>query len=172
MTGKKKTAKTKKKAAAKAAEKKPATRKSAGKAYELKTKPTEISVDAFIARVKNETRREDAKKLLALMKKATGEKPKMWGPSIVGFGSYHYKYESGHEGDMCVTGFSPRASALVVYILAGFDRCDQLLAKLGKHRHGKACLYINKLADIDLRVLEELVAGSLAYVRRKYPASS
>lgn len=136
--------------------------------YELKTKPTPASVTDFIDSVQNETRRKDAKALLRLMKKVTGEPPKMWGPSIVGFGSYHYKYDSGHEGDMCVAGFSPRSTALVVYLVPGFEKNGALLAKLGKHKHGKSCLYLGKLAGIDMSVLETLILESLAHTRAKY----
>lgn len=161
------TTKRKAKAAPKAS-RRPA--KKAAKKYELKTKPTAVSVEAFIEKVPNEVRRKDAKTLLALMKRVTGETPKMWGPSIIGFGRYHYKYESGHEGDMCMAGFSPRASALVVYLVPGFQKQEALLSRLGKHRHGKSCLYINRLEDVDMKVLERLVADSCAYMRKKYPA--
>lgn len=136
----------------------------------IKTRPTAVSVDAFIEAVPNETRKKDAKTLLALMKKVTGEKPTMWGPSIIGFGSYHYKYESGREGDMCATGFSPRGSSLVLYILPGVAGYEPLLKKLGKHRHSVSCLYINKLADVDMKVLETLIADGWAHMRKKYPA--
>jgi len=167
MTTKRK-AKADPKAAAKTKPRKPA--KAAAKKYELKTKPTAVSVEAFIESVPNATRKKDAAALLALMKKVTGEKPRMWGPSIVGFGSYHYKYDSGHEGDMCMAGFSPRASALVVYLIPGFEKATALLARLGKHRHGKSCLYINRLEDVDMKVLERLISESCAQMRKKYPA--
>lgn len=158
-----------KKAARKAPEKKQAAKKKTAK-YDLKTRPTAMSVEAFIAAVPNEIRRRDAKTTLAMMKRVTGEKPKMWGPSIVGFGKYHYKYDSGHEGEMCMAGFSPRAAAMVLYILPGFDGYAGLMAKLGKYRTGKSCLYINRFEDIDLNVLEQLVALSVEHMRRKYPA--
>ncbi len=148
---------------------KPAAKKRVGakpaKKYELKTKPTAVSVAAFIDGIEKETRRSDAKALLALMKKVTGETPKMWGPSIVGFGQYHYKYDSGHEGDMCVAGFSPRSKALVVYLDPELLSNEALMAKLGRHRHGKSCLYLNRLADVDLGVLESLIAQSLVRAR-------
>jgi hypothetical protein len=141
------------------------------KSADLKTKPTKVSVGGFIASVPNEQRRKDAQTALKLMKKVTGLEPKMWGPSIVGFGSYHYKYESGREGDMCLTGFSPRASALVFYVMGGAPETDPLFKKLGKYKSGKACLYVNKLDDVDLGVLEKIIAKSVAYMRKKYPTS-
>src|ERR1700684_4516279 len=118
-----------------------------------KTKPTELSVTAFIDAITDPTKRADAKALVELMQGAAGEKPKMWGPSIIGFGSYHYKYDSGREGDMPLVGFSPRKAAAVLY-LAGLSDSEALLAKLGKHTTGKGCLYIKKLADVDKKVLE------------------
>lgn len=136
---------------------------------DLKTRPTSGSVDEFLAAVENDRRREDAVTLLDLMTKVTGEEPLLWGDSIVGFGSYHYKYDSGREGDWFVTGFALRKANLVVYVMAGFSRYDELLGKLGKHKHGKSCLYINKLDDVGLEVLEELVRESAAYVREKGP---
>ena len=136
---------------------------------ELKTKATDASVEAFLHGVESEKKREDAFAILALMAEVTGEPPKLWGSSIIGFGSYHYKYASGHEGDACLTGFSPRKQNLVLYILAGFDQYDALLAKLGKYKIGKSCLYLNKLADIDPDVLRELVAQSVAHMRATNP---
>jgi len=126
-----------------------------------KTKPTKVSAAKFIAAIPDKTMRSDAKALVALMRSATGEQPTMWGPSIVGFGSYHYKYDSGREGDMPVVSFSPRKAATVVY-LAGLRSSGALLAKLGKHSTGGGCLYIKKLADVDTAVLEKLVAKSIA----------
>jgi hypothetical protein len=114
---------------------------------ENKTKPTEVSVAAYIEAITNETKRADAKALVKLMQKASGEKPKMWGPSIIGFGSIHYTYDSGREGDMPVIAFSPRKAASVLYGAIGFDGAEKLLTKLGKHTTGKGCLYIKKLAD-------------------------
>ena len=127
---------------------------------ENKTRPTEVSVAGFIEAVTDETKRKDAKALMKLLQKATGEKPKMWGPSIIGFGSYHYKYESGREGDMPLAGFSPRKAAIVLYGLGASDS-EALLAKLGKHTTGGGCIYIRKLADVDPTVLEALVAKSV-----------
>ncbi len=145
-----------------------AQKRSESKRADLKTKPTGVSVDAFIASVPNEARRRDAKRLLVMMKKLTGAPPKMWGPSIVGFGSYHYTYESGREGDMPLAGFSPRGTASVVYVMGGGPKTAPLFKKLGKHSMGKACLYIKNLDDADLKVLERIVAQSIDYVRRTY----
>lgn len=138
---------------------------------EIKTRPTRVAVDDFIDKVAHPQRREDAKIVRAMMERLTGEPATMWGPTIVGFGSYHYKYESGHEGDMCRLGFSPRKAELVLYVLteAGGPEEEALLARLGKHRTGKCCLYIRKLSDVDEEVLEELVAESLAYMDKKFP---
>ncbi|MBC9032863.1 DUF1801 domain-containing protein [Sphingomonas sp. JC676] len=137
---------------------------------ELKTKPTEVRVDAFIEAVPDATRREDAKTLVALMERLTGEPPVMWGPSIIGFGSYRYKYDSGHEGEMCRIGFSPRKAELVLYVLTAYADQSAELAKLGKHKTGKCCLYIKKLADVDMAVLEGLVQGALDRMNAVYPA--
>jgi hypothetical protein len=134
-----------------------------------KTKPTKVSVAAFIEALTDETKRADAKALVKLMQSATGEKPKMWGPSIVGFGSYHYTYESGREGDMPIAGFSPRKAATVLYGMTGLSDSDALLATLGKHTTGKGCLYIKKLADLDRKVLEALVVKSVAARRARHP---
>ena len=131
---------------------------------ELKTQPTDQSVKAFLNTVANEKKREDSFAILKLMQEATGAEPRMWGSSIVGFGDYHYKYESGREGDWFVAGFSPRKQNLTLYIMAGFDNYDQLLSRLGKYKTGKSCLYINKLDDVDLDVLKELVAQSAAHM--------
>ena len=134
---------------------------------ENKTKPTALSVAAFLAALDDETKRADAKTLVKMMQVATGEKPKMWGPSIIGFGTYHYVYESGREGDMPIAGFSPRKAATVLYSLIGYPGADALLAKLGKHTTGKGCLYIKKLADVDLKVLDALLTNSVAAKRAK-----
>ena len=123
---------------------------------EIKTKPTQVSVDDFIAAIKNPVRRADAKVVHDMMKCITGEPATMWGPTIIGFGTYHYRYASGHEGDMCRVGFSPRSANLVLYV-GGFAGFEDLLGKLGKHKRSKACLYLNKLADADMSVLEEIV---------------
>jgi len=127
-----------------------------------KTKPSKSSVSAFINDLTDATRRADAKALVKLMQNAAGEKPRMWGPSIIGFGSYHYRYESGREGDMPLIAFSPRKAAVVLYNLIGSGDSKVLLAKLGKHSTGKGCLYIKKLADVDQRVLEAMVVKSVA----------
>ncbi len=135
---------------------------------ENKTKPTAVSVAAFIDAIADETRRTDAKTLVKLMHTASGEKPKMWGPSIIGFGSIHYKYDSGREGDAPLIGFSPRKPAHVLYGVTGFPGSDALLANLGKHTTGKGCLYIKKLADIDPKVLQTLVVKSVAAKRTRH----
>jgi hypothetical protein len=135
---------------------------------ENKTKPTTVSVPAFIDAIADETRRTDAKELVKLMQRATGEKPKMWGPSIVGFGSYHYTHDSGREGDMPVACFSPRKAAAVLYQMTGFSEAAVLLAKLGKHSVSGSCLHIKKLADVNLAVLDELIAKSVAAVRARH----
>ena len=137
----------------------------------LKTKPTKVSVERHIAALANEEQRTDAQRLVALMRKVTKQEPKMWGPTIVGFGSYHYKYASGHEGDSALTGFAARGRELVVYIAESFEGRDDLLAKLGEHRTGKVCVYIRRLANIDLKVLEKLVALSIADTKTRYPRS-
>ena len=137
---------------------------------EAKTKPTAQSVEAFIDNVPSETMRDDSRTLIRLMKKITGEQPKMWGPSIIGFGQYHYKYASGHEGDICLTGFSPRKQALTLYTLAGSEGQSDLLKKLGKYKTGKGCLYIKKLADVDLSVLETLIRKTIDHVRKMHVA--
>ncbi len=130
---------------------------------EAKTQITEVDPRDFIAAVEPAAKREDAEVLDALFRRATGEDPKMWGPSIIGYGEYHYRYESGREGDMCRQGFSPRKAKHSLYIMDCGDESDQaafapLLARLGKHKTSKACIYVNKLADVDLDVLEEMVA--------------
>ena len=135
----------------------------------LKTKPTEVSAESHIAAITKEEQRNDARTLLALMRRVTRQEPRMWGPSIVGFGSYHYKYASGHEGDSALAGFAVRGSDLVVYTAADLEGRDALLAKLGKHKTGKVCVYIRRLADVDLKVLETLVTRSVAETRRRYP---
>lgn len=135
----------------------------------IKTKPTEVSVSDFLEKVETEQVRDDCRAIIKLMKKVTGSPAKMWGPSIIGFGQYHYKYESGHEGDMCITGFSPRKGNLTLYVISGFPGQDALLKKLGKHKSSVACLYIKKLEDIDMAVLEKIIKGSIDYVKKKYP---
>ena len=125
---------------------------------ENKTRPTLASVETFLAGVADASRREDCQALLRLMRRVTGYQPRMWGPSMVGFGSYHYKYGSGREGDWFLTGFSPRKADLTLYITPGLDRYKGLLKRLGKHKTGRSCLYVKRLADVDLAVLTELVA--------------
>lgn len=151
-----------KKAPAKKAAKKPA------KSADVKTKPTEASVEGFIGAVENETRRKDAKTLLAMMKRVTGEKPKMWGPSMIGFGEYHYKYDSGREGDMLAVGFSPRKANTVLYVLGSLGEDEPLLKKLGPYKHGKSCLYVTDLSKVDLGVLEQIVVKSYKATKAKW----
>jgi hypothetical protein len=130
-----------------------------------KTKATTLSVIAYIDALTDLTLRGDAKELVQLMQRASGEKPRLWGPSIVGFGNYHYRYDSGREGDMPLIGFSPRKTALVLYSMLGHREAKALLAKLGKHRTGKGCLYIKRLADVDRKVLETLIGNAVAHNR-------
>lgn len=137
---------------------------------ENKTKPTKLSVAAFIDALPDATKRADAKTLVKLMQSATGEKPRMWGPSIVGFGSCHYSYESGRKGDMPRLAFSPRKAAIVFYNLTGFNGAAAALEKLGKHTTGKGCLYIKNLADVDQKVLEIMADKSVAHMRVKHPS--
>lgn len=150
---------TKKKAPAKKTAKKGA-KKAAKKTSDMVTVPTKASVTQFINAVENETRRKDAKALLAMMKKLTGDRPVMWGPSIIGFGAYHYKYDSGREGDSLLVGFSPRKANMVLYVLGSLDPKDPLLGKLGKYKRGRSCLYVNKLDDVDRGVLEKVIKKS------------
>ena len=131
---------------------------------ELKTKQNDQSVTDFLKAVPDERRRDDSFMILDLMKEITGQEPKMWGDSIIGFGNYHYKYATGREGDWFVTGFSPRKQNLTLYIMSGFDEYDELLKKLGKYKTGKACLYINKLADVEISVIKELIQKSVAHL--------
>lgn len=131
---------------------------------ELKTQKNDGDVEAFLHSVENKRRREDSFVILDLMREVTGEPGALWGTSIVGFGTYHYKYASGREGDWFVTGFSPRKQNMTLYIMPGFEQYNDLLSKLGKHKTGKSCLYINKLDDVDLDVLRELVAQSADYM--------
>ncbi len=136
---------------------------------ELKTRPTEVTPEAFIAAVPDPVRQADAQTLAALMQRLTGDPPKMWGPSIIGFGNYRYKYESGREGEMCRVGFSPRKAELVLYVLDGAADQSETLARLGKHKTGKGCLYIKKLADVDINVLEALIRDKIARMDAHYP---
>ena len=132
---------------------------------ELKTKRNRGSVEGFLNSVEDKARRGDARAVLAMMKEVTGERAEMWGTSIVGFGSYRYRYPSGREGEWFLVGFSPRKTSLTLYIMSGFSRSGALLGRLGKHRTGKSCLYINRLSDVDGEVLRTLVAESVAHVK-------
>jgi hypothetical protein len=134
---------------------------------ENKTKATDESVEGFLNGVENEKRRQDCFAVLNLMKEVTGIEPRMWGDTMVGFGSYHYKYDSGREGDMMLVGFSPRKQNLTLYLMGGFDRYEALLNQLGKFKTGKGCLYLNKLEDVDLPTLRELVRQSFDYMMAK-----
>lgn len=133
---------------------------------ELKTQPTKESVEKFINGVADKDRRADCLTVMQMMQQITKAKPQMWGPSIVGFGSYHYKYASGQEGDWPLTGFSPRKQSLTLYIMPGFARYAELMQKLGKYKTGKSCLYIKKLADVDMAVLKQLVKQSVEYMKK------
>ncbi len=133
---------------------------------ELKTKSTDTSVKDWVAASADQQRRKDCETVIRLMKQATSAEPRMWGASIVGFGSYHYKYESGHEGDMCLTGLASRRE-LALCIMDGFAGDDRLLAKLGPHRKGKSCLYLKRLSDIDTGVLKEFATASVRHIRSK-----
>lgn len=133
---------------------------------ELKTTKNDKDPLAFLQSVENEKRKADSLVVMQMMEEITGEKPVMWGPSIVGFGSYHYKYASGHEGDWMITGFSPRKQALTLYIMPGFDRYENLMSQLGKYKTGKSCLYISKLEDVDKNILHELIAHSVKHMKK------
>jgi len=135
---------------------------------DLKTKPKELSVESFLDKVSDEKVRDDCYAFIQLMEKVTGEKAKMWGPAIIGCGQYHYKYDSGHEGDICLTGFSPRKANLTLYVLAGFPGQEELLQKLGKHKAGKGCLYVKKLDDVNMDILESLIKQSVDFLKKKY----
>ena len=139
-------------------------------ATEQKTRPTALSVADFIAAVEDPKRRADAGAACALLAEATGEAPTMWGPSIVGFGAYHYRYASGHEGDAPLVGFSPRKANLVFYLSGCDEGRDDLLARLGKHKAGKGCVYVTRLSDVDADVLREMAAATAASLRERYPA--
>jgi hypothetical protein len=138
--------------------------------YELKTKETENSVIEFIEAVDSPKKREDAYKLLDVFTETSGYPAKMWGPSIIGFGSYHYKYASGHEGDAPLVGFSPRKAKISLYFATGDTAREELLKKFGKHTSGKACVYVNKVADIDTDVLKELITQSIKFLQETYPS--
>jgi len=138
---------------------------------ENKTKETAEPVEDFLYAVDHPTRRSDALELNEIFKEVTGYAPKMWGPSIVGYGNYHYVYESGREGDFLATGFSPRKANLSIYIMPGYAEFGEILSRLGKHKMGKSCLYINKLADVDKDVLKELIRAGLADLDKKWPVT-
>ena len=133
-----------------------------------KTQKTESSVEDFLDSIEDTQKRDDCLQLTSLMERVTGSKGKMWGANIVGFGDYHYKYESGREGDFFLTGFSPRKQSLTVYIIPGFDSYSEQLEKLGKHKTGKSCLYLKKLDDVDRKVLDKLVKDSVRKMNLKY----
>jgi hypothetical protein len=136
---------------------------------ENKTKQTKASVDKFINTIKDESIRKDCYTIIKIMKSVTKEEPKMWGPSIIGFGTYHYKYASGREGDICIAGFSPRKQNLTIYLESGFEKQKDLLEKLGKYKTSKVCLYIKSLKDVDVKVLKEMIENSVKGVKKLYP---
>lgn len=133
-----------------------------------KTQPNNSNVNAFLDSVAEDKKRADSFKLLKIMQEITNESPKMWGSSIIGFGNYHYKYESGREGDFFIVGFSPRKQNLTLYIMPGFERYEKLMADLGKYKTGKSCLYIKSLDDVDMKILKELISNSVSYMNKKY----
>ncbi len=135
---------------------------------EAKTKPTGASVSAFLAAIPDPGKRKEIKKIGAMMRRATGARPRLWGTSIVGYGRYRYDYPSGRSGDWMLTGYSPRKQAMTVYIMSGFEPFGELMNRLGKYKTGKSCLYIKRLADIDETVLEELITQSVAVMRERY----
>ena len=139
--------------------------------YEAKTRPTKVTAVAYIAGIKDEVRRKDCKAIAVIMRRVTGCSPKMWGPSIVGFDSYHYRYDSGHEGDICVVGFSSGKPHISIYLIGGYEKPETraLLKQLGKHKTGKACLYIQRLSDVNVPILEQLIVRSVAEIKRRYP---
>ena len=136
---------------------------------ENKTKQTNANVDAFINNIKDESIQNDCYKIIKIMKSVTKEEPQMWGPSIIGFGSYHYKYASGREGDMCIAGFSPRKQNLTIYLMPGFETQQAHLKKLGKYKTSKVCLYIKSLNDLDVKVLKEMILQSVKEMKKLYP---
>ena len=142
--------------------------------YEAKTKPTQTSFTTYLAGIADPERRKDCRSLATMMRRVTGCPPKLWGSSIVGFGRYHYKYPSGHEGDSCIAAFASRKPDLTIYLVPGFETpaVQARLARLGKHKAGRSCLYVRRLADVDLAVLEELVERSVAETRTRYPTGA
>ena len=139
---------------------------------EIKTKPTGASVDEYLASKASPEQLADCRAIMAICKRVTKQQPKMWGPSIVGYGSYTYRYESGHSGEMCIAAFAVRGRELVVYICADTPEQVDRLARLGKHKIGKSCLYFKRLADLDVEILEALITGSVAEVNRRHPSTS
>ena len=139
---------------------------------ESKTTKSDRSVEAFIESLDDDRKREESHRLVTLMQEVTGHEPAMWGESIIGFGTYHYRYASGREGDWMLTGFSPRKRALSIYVMCGFSGHEAMMARLGRHKTGKSCLYVNKLDDIDLEVLEELLRASITSLSERYEAGS
>jgi len=137
-----------------------------------KTTETNSSVTEFVNKVENEVKRNDSFKLIEILKSITGFEPKMWGPTIIGFGNYHYKYESGHEGDAPLAGFSPRKDSLVVYFAPEYENREVLLSQLGKHKSSKACVYVKKLSDIDIKILEIMIVNSMTHTMKLYPSKS
>jgi uncharacterized protein DUF1801 len=135
---------------------------------EIKTKQTDENVTKFLNTVADETKRKDCFEIVEMMKQVTGLPPKMWGPAIIGFGSYHYKYESGHEGDMCIIGFSPRKQNITLYVKTAAEGTNALLEKLGKHKTGKGCLYVNKLSDVNADVLKKIIKAGFDYMKAKH----
>ncbi|MCY4657334.1 MAG: DUF1801 domain-containing protein [Gammaproteobacteria bacterium] len=138
-------------------------------AQENKTQPTDVTAEEFLDSIEDEKKRADSYVLLDLFKEVTGDPPVMWGDSIIGFGKYHYKYKSGQQGEFMRTGFSPRKRNLTIYVMPGFDVFEKLLTKLGKHKTSRSCLYVNKLADVDLDVLKQLIEADVAHMRELYP---
>lgn len=139
---------------------------------ELKTKPTEISAEAYLDMVEPESRRAEGRALDLIFRRVTGWQPRMWGPSIIGFGRYRYTYESGHSGETCATGFSPRKADLVLYVSAGLPEAVEPLSRLGRHKVGKSCLYLKRLSDVDETVLEEIIRLGLADLRQRWPVDA
>ena len=137
-----------------------------------KTTETNSSVTEFVNKVENEVKRNDSFKLIEIFKSITGFEPKMWGPTIIGFGNYHYKYESGHEGDAPLAGFSPRKDSLVLYFASEYENREVLLSQLGKHKSSKACVYVKRLSDIDIKILQTMIVNSMNYARKLYPSKS
>ncbi|HSG07167.1 MAG TPA: DUF1801 domain-containing protein [Longimicrobiales bacterium] len=136
---------------------------------DAKTRPTQASVEKFLAGIANEKRREDCRTMVDMMRDITGEAPTMWGDSLVGFGSYHYTYATGREGDWPLTAVSPRKQSLTLYIMPGFDRYEELMSKLGKYKTGASCLYVNKLEDVHLPTLRKIIDQSVKLMRKRYP---